>query len=70
MADTDKDTKAKIKRAPTGGPVGWTLFVCYFGALVYFIQHAHGFWRIVFAFIQAAIWPGYVLYHVLQVLRV
>jgi len=64
------DGKEKYKRAPKGGPVGFTLFVAYFGALVYFINHAHSFWAVVFAFIQAAIWPGYVLYYVLVLLHV
>lgn len=52
------------------GPMGSVLFVAWFGALVYFINHAEGFWEVVFAFIQACIWPGIVLYKVLEILAV
>lgn len=46
------------------GPVGFVLFVAWFGALVYFINQAHGFWEVVFAFVQSIVWPGILLYHV------
>lgn len=51
-----------------GGPVGFVLFVAWFGALVYFINHAQGFWEVVLAFLQACVWPALVLYRVLEIL--
>jgi len=52
------------------GPIGFVLFVAWVGALVYFINHAHGFWEVVLAFLQACVWPAFVLYHVLEALAV
>ncbi len=51
-------------------PSGYVMLVAYFGALVYFINQADGFWQVAFSFIQAAVWPGIVLYHALQALGV
>lgn len=51
-------------------PSGFFAFVTYIGALVYFINNAEGFWQVIFAFLQAAVWPGYVVYHSLLALGV
>lgn len=51
-------------------PMGWVLFTAYFGALVYFIQRSDGFWEVVFSFLQAAVWPAYVLHAVLKILNI
>jgi hypothetical protein len=63
----DKRDKA-VKVVNNGAPVGFVLFVAWFGALVYFINHANGFWEVVLAFLKACVWPAIVLYHVLQTL--
>lgn len=52
----------------SGGPMGFVMFVAWFGALVYFINHAHGFWEVVLAFLQACVWPAILLYHALGAL--
>jgi hypothetical protein len=36
------------------------------GALVYFIQQAHGFWSVVLGILQALVWPVFLVYHVLK----
>lgn len=36
------------------------------GALIYFIQAANGFWEVLFAFLQAIVWPAYVVYKLLE----
>jgi hypothetical protein len=36
------------------------------GALVYYIQHAHGFWGIILAILKALVWPALVIYHLLK----
>lgn len=51
-------------------PSGYVMFVAYVGALVYFINHSNGFWEVVLSFLQAAVWPGILLYHALQALGV
>ncbi|HSW91342.1 MAG TPA: hypothetical protein VLG09_01710 [Candidatus Saccharimonadales bacterium] len=64
-----KDKKAEMIHHG-GGPVGFVLFVAWFGAFVYFINHAHGFWEVMFSFVQAFIWPALVLYRVLELLAI
>lgn len=39
------------------------------GALVYFWEHAHGFWGHVGAVLQALVWPAFVVYDLLGHLR-
>jgi hypothetical protein len=51
------------------GSSGFVLFVAYVGAAIYFIQQASGFWAVILALLKAAVWPAYVLYHVLQLLH-
>lgn len=50
--------------------LGYVFFVAYIGAVVYFIERNVGFWGDVLAFLQAAVWPAYVLYNVLQAFRI
>ncbi len=59
--------KDKIK---VDNPWGYVLFVAYIGALVFFIERNVGFWGDALAFLQAAVWPAYVLYHVLGILGI
>ena len=59
--------KMKVK---VDNPWGWALFVAYFGALVYFIERNECFWGVLLAFIQAALWPAYVVYETLQRLAI
>lgn len=40
-----------------------------FGALVYFIVHADGFWSVIFAFFKALVWPAFVVYGLLGFLH-
>jgi hypothetical protein len=61
--------KKDVKVVNKGG-VGMFFLLTYFGALVYFIDKADGFWHIVFAFIQAAVWPAIVLYKAMTLLNI
>lgn len=56
------------KTAVDNGPMGFVLFVAWIGAVVYFVGNADGFWNIIVAFLQACVWPAYVLYYVLGLL--
>ena len=38
------------------------------GALVYYIQHADGFWQIVLAILKALVWPAFLVYDALKVI--
>lgn len=65
-----KNAKNKSMNAVDHGPAGFVLFTAWVGALFYFVGQVDGFWNIIVAFLQACVWPAYLLYHVLTVLRV
>ena len=46
--------------------LGYIFFMAWVGALVFFIERNVGFWGDVLAFLQAAIWPSYILYYALK----
>lgn len=41
----------------------------FIGSLIYFIQHATGFWPGVLGFIKALVWPAIVIYKLLEYLK-
>lgn len=53
----------------TEGMTGTVLFLCWVGALVYFINQASGFWEVVLAFLKSLVWPALLLYEVLVQLQ-
>jgi len=63
-------TNNKTIKIVDRGSSGFVFFVAYIGAAIYFIQQASGFWAVILALLKAAVWPAYVLYHVLQSLHV
>ena len=70
MAKTDKTAKtvaapASCSSAPFGGGL---YIVTIIGAAVYFVGQVDGFWNILFAFVKALVWPGFVVYKVLELL--
>jgi hypothetical protein len=60
----------KKKVVADNGHWGYVLFMAYVGAVVYFVDRNEGFWGFVLAFLQAAVWPAYVIYEVLGRLAV
>jgi hypothetical protein len=40
-----------------------------FGALVYYLQQADGFWAFLYAFFEAVFWPAYMVYAALGALN-
>lgn len=60
--------KKEVVKVDSG--VGFVLFIAYIGALVFFVERNVGFWGDVLAFLQAAVWPAYVMYNVLGILNV
>jgi hypothetical protein len=36
------------------------------GALVYYIQQAHGFWGVIVGILKALVWPAFLIYHLLR----
>lgn len=55
-----------VKYVREDGTWGFVLFLAYIGAAIYFIeQSGGGFWQVILGLLQAAVWPVYVIYHVL-----
>jgi hypothetical protein len=65
-----KDSNKSVKNINDYGSAGFVLCVAYIGAAVYFVQQSFGFWGFIWALLKAAVWPAFVLYHVLEALHV
>lgn len=48
------------------GAMGFAWFVAFIGAAVYFVNQVDGFWNILAAICKALIWPGILVYNILQ----
>jgi hypothetical protein len=56
----------RTKFVERAGPWGFVFLLAYIGAAIYFISKTDGaFWPVILGLLQAAIWPVYVVYHVL-----
>ncbi len=42
---------------------GGAYFLSFIGAVVYFLQHATGFWNGVLGILKACVWPAIAVYH-------
>ena len=61
----DKDRRAWNGRSGGGNAVYGLGLI---GALVFYIQHAHGFWGVVLGILKALVWPAFVVYDLLKFL--
>lgn len=61
--------KSKVKVIEKGG-FGGIYFLGMIASVVYFIQTTDGFWKIVLAFLKAAVWPVFVIHRVLNLLAI
>ena len=52
-----------------GEGCGAIYFFGFLGALVYYIQHAASFWMGVLGVLKAIVWPGMIVYRVLELLK-
>lgn len=62
------DRAGRVRVVRDSGPIGFVLLLAFVGALVHFLQHATGFWGVVLAILDAAVWPAILVFHVLRVL--
>lgn len=37
----------------------------FIGALIYYVQHAHGTWPVILAILKAIVWPAFLVHHLL-----
>jgi hypothetical protein len=63
-----KVDKSKVK-VMNHGPAGFVGLVAFIGAFVYFAQSAHDFVGYFNAFVNALVWPGILVFHVLTMLH-
>jgi hypothetical protein len=60
----DSDGRARV--IVRDGPWGFVFLLAYVGAAIYFVSVSDGsFGSVLFALLQAVVWPAYVVYHVL-----
>jgi len=59
--------KDQIKKAGNQGSVLYGMG--FIGAVVYFISHAISFWAGILGIIKAIFWPAFVIYKVLELLK-
>jgi len=66
MSDNDSSWRFKRRRGSMSGGVYGVAFI---GALVYFIQHATSFWNGVLGVFKALFWPAFLIYKLLEFLK-
>jgi hypothetical protein len=57
--------KSRTTRVVRGGGSGAVYGLGLIGALVYYWQHADGFWAHAWAIVEAILWPAFLVYHLL-----
>jgi len=65
MSEREEKTVKIVNKA---GPTGFFFFLLYIGAAIYFIPKTATFWQVILGLLQAAVWPVYVMYHILHLL--
>jgi hypothetical protein len=63
---TGKDPRPWSNRNAGGGNAVYGLGLI--GAMVFYIQHAHGFWSVILAILKGLVWPAFVIYDLLKFL--
>lgn len=61
-----QDSKRKMSSGSSSAVYG----LGFVGALIYFIQHATGFWIGVLGILKAMVWPVILIYKLLEFLKV
>jgi len=64
------DVKKRKKDYANSGMVGFGYFVAFIAAAVYFIQQAETFWMGVLGFLKAIACPRYLVYYLLDSLKI
>ena len=65
--DCCKNHHGKINKCGASGAVYGLGFV---GAAVYYIQHADTFWIGVIGILKAIVWPAFLIYKVIELLKI
>ena len=71
IAHDDRMSDSTQRRASGAGSAGGLWFLGFIGTLVYFIHvHSGTFWLVCLAFWKAIFWPAYLVYYLLQFMRI
>jgi len=62
MARFNKASIKVVNNKKGSGPLGFTLFAAWTGAVVYFVQHSTGFWGFVLAVLKSFVWPAFLVH--------
>lgn len=65
--ENNSSNKNKVQ---CGGMLGGAYFLTIVGAAVYFFQNVATFWGGVLAILKAFVWPAFVIYKVLEILKI
>jgi len=66
--ESEEKKKGRWKK-DMGGSSGAIYGIGILGALVYYLMHATTFWMGIIGIFKAIFWPGFVLYRVLELLK-
>ena len=66
MANNERGGNRMKNNGVSSGVYG----LAFIGALVYFLQHAATFWTGVLGFFKALLWPAFLIYWVLEFLKI
>ena len=66
MPKSDKASKVRVVKH---APMGYAGLVAFIGAFVYFTHSAQNFGDMLWGFVQALVWPGILVFHVLTALH-
>jgi len=70
LEDIDCGDKKGYKKHAGSGAAGTIWFLGFIGALVYFIQQADSFGAGIIGFLKALVWPAFLIYNLLDFLRI
>jgi len=59
----------EISRKKFGSQSSFIWFLGFIGAVIYYIQQATSFWIGVFGFFKAIVWPAFLVYKLLEFLK-
>ncbi|MGE5297573.1 MAG: hypothetical protein ACM3KM_00210 [Acidobacteriaceae bacterium] len=65
----ENETKSACGHGNAGGFMGGAYGVAFIGAAVYYIQHAATFGQGVVGFLKALVWPAFLIYKLLEFLK-
>jgi hypothetical protein len=65
----EHDHCCEKKRMKDSGMSGGIYGLAFIGAAIYFVQQATSFWEGVFGILKALVWPAFIVYKLLEFLK-